>query len=139
MSKRTFTEQHVDALFVLAGIPVFSKQILPNGYWPEVPEYQELRDASPWFLVTTSFGPVQIGWRKRVMAISWAQTPVRAHITDDDVTKSATEVHAWTYPKAVEYLAALAQVMEDTKDAAILEQADNARDRRGSGFMVSLE
>jgi len=122
------TEQHVDALFLLAGISVLSKQRLPNSYWPEVPEYQELRDASPWFLVTTPFGTVQIGWRKRVMAISWTQTPIRAHITDDDVTQSATEVHAWTYPKALEYLASLAKAVEDAK-----------RDWRGSGFMVSLE
>jgi len=138
MSKLTFTEQHVDALFLLAGIPVLSKQCLPNGYWPQVPDYKALREDSPWFLVTTPFGPVQIGWRKRVIAIAWPQTPVRAHITHDDVTQSATEVHAWTYPKAVEYLAALAKAVEDAKDAALLEQADDARERRGAGFMEEV-
>lgn len=97
-------KQHMLALFVLAGIMVKHAEELPNGYWPKVPDYYEIRQSSPWWLAMTEFGPIKIGWRKRVISIEWTATEVRKVITEDDVTKSEDYVHAWTYAKAVEYL-----------------------------------
>lgn len=97
-------KEHMLALFVLAGIAVKHAEELPNNYWPKVPEYQKLRDESPWWLAMTEFGPIKIGWRKRVISIEWPSTEVRAFVTEDDTTKSEDYVHAWTYAKAVEYL-----------------------------------
>lgn len=102
-----FDEDRLKALLLLADIPVLRIESLPNGYWPDVPEYQELRQSSPWFLVHTPFGPIQIGWRKRVLALSWEGTSVRQEVTTDEVTRSDTDVHAWTYAKALEYLTEL--------------------------------
>jgi hypothetical protein len=113
-----FDEQKMRVLFTLAGIEIISVWKLPNGYWPEVlPDdwsdhgqvsvfvrYAELRASSPWWLVKTHAGLIKIGWRKRVLNIEWSDTPIRAIITDDDVTKEPTMVHAWSELKAVEYL-----------------------------------
>ena len=119
---RQFDEQKMRALFTLAGIEILSVWRLPNGYWPEVlPDdwsdqrqvsdflrYAEIRASSPWWLVKTHAGLVKIGWRKRVINIDWSDTAIRAIITEDDVTKTETLVHAWSDLKAVEYLQKLA-------------------------------
>lgn len=106
-----FDEKKWAAMMLLAGIETVGSEHLPNGYWPEV--YEEVRRSSPWFLIFTDFGPVKIGWRKRVLSISWEHTKVRAIVTQDDVSKSNTDVHAWTYAKAVEYLTALREAAEE--------------------------
>ncbi len=90
------------ALFVLAGIAVTNVHELPNGYWPE--SYADLRKAHPWALMITEYGPIKIGWRKRVLNINWADTGIRTIITEDDTTKDEQMVHAWSYVKALEYL-----------------------------------
>ena len=109
MSRLDFDEGRAAALFLLAGIKVKGFEELPNAYWPNVDHYAELRRSSPWFLAFTDFGPVKIGWRKRVLSISWERTAIRAVVTEDDTTKDETLVHAWTYGKAVEYLTALGE------------------------------
>lgn len=98
------TREQMMALFLLSGIKVESADELPNNYWPRVPEYQKLRDDYPWWLTHTEFGMVKIGWRKRVISIEWERTPIRVLVTQDDVTKDETMVHAYSYAKAVEYL-----------------------------------
>lgn len=109
---RRFDHERVTALMLLAGIDAYVGEQLPNGYWPDVEDYADIRRASPWFLVFTSFGPVKLGWRKRVLSIDWEHTKVRAIVTADDTTKSETDVHAWSYAKAVEYLTALREASE---------------------------
>lgn len=99
---REFTEPHVRGLCLLADIAVLKVWELPNQYWPEA--YAEERARSPWFLVKTPVGMLQIGWRKRVLSIDWTDTPVRQVITPDDVTKDQCMVHAYSYAKAMEYL-----------------------------------
>jgi hypothetical protein len=96
------TEEQARAIFLLAGVPAGKLHRLENGYWPEA--YVERRRDSPWWLATTEYGPVVIGWRKRVISIDWSDTKVRAIVTDHDVTKDETGVHAWGYASAVEYL-----------------------------------
>lgn len=98
-------QSHVTALFEMAGFEVKSLHELPNGYWPE--SYVELRRDNPWWLAETEIGLVKIGWRKRVISIEWPNTARRVIVTDDDVTKHETLVHAYGYAKALEYLTAL--------------------------------
>ena len=102
-----FTRDYVEALFLLAGIEVFSMHELKNGYDPE-------RTNDPWWLVHTPFGLVKIGWRKRVISINWEDSRLQIVITEDEVTKNEEMVHAWSYPKALEYLNALRKHAERT-------------------------
>ena len=94
-----------DAIMHLAGFTVSHVWELANGYWPDHATYDDVRQ--PWWLYMTEIGPIQIGRRKNVINISWAATDVRVEVTADDVTKSDTHVHAWSTPKAIEYLTAL--------------------------------
>lgn len=110
------------ALFLLAGIHVQQHYELPNRYWPEV--YADMRAAHPWALMLTAAGPIVIGWRKRVISISWADTKIRAVVTADDTTKEETMVHAWSYTKALEYLTTL--------NAAICKAAPPANENGAS-------
>lgn len=107
--------EKVLALFLLAGFDVKGTYEIANGYWPEA--YTELRRENPWWLIKTKHGLIKIGWRKRVISIDWSDTHYRAEltgegvwpdtITSDEVTRSETIVHAWSYYKALEYLTIL--------------------------------
>lgn len=109
------TEEQAAALFLLAGFKVTRFHRLENKYWPE--SYVELRVSSPWWLAITEFGPIEIGWRKRVISIRWEDTPARVIVTEDNVTKDRDLVHACSYVKALEYLTALAAAERAAKSA----------------------
>jgi hypothetical protein len=102
-------EEQVRSLFKLSGFTVERLYKLENKYWPDVPDYQELRKNSPWWLVKTEFGLIQIGWRKRVISINWEDTGVKCLVTTDEVTHEELLVHAYSYAKAVQYLTTLHQ------------------------------
>lgn len=108
---RRRTREEAEAIFRLAGFTVSHAWELANGYWPDHPDYDDCR--APWWLMFTEIGPVQIGWRKRVMHIQQDACSVRAIVTSDDVTKADTYVHAYQVEKALEYLKAL-------REAAVL-------------------
>lgn len=95
------------AMFTLAGIPVLNTHELPNGYWPNNIYYAEIRGRHPWYLFITAYGPIKIGYRKRVLEISWEDIKLRKIVTDDAVTKELDYVHAWTSADAVKYLTTL--------------------------------
>lgn len=88
-------EEMLKALLTLSRIKYTQLYRIINEYWSE---------GEPWWLVRTSAGLLKIGWRKRVINIDWSDTPLREILTQDDVTKEDTLVHAWGYAKAVEYL-----------------------------------
>lgn len=88
--------------FKVAGIEVLNYWQIPNEYWPD--SYIDVSSKNPWWLVQTPIGMITIGWRKRVINIDWANTPLRTIITLDEVTKSETMVHAWSEEKMIEYL-----------------------------------
>ena len=100
-------EKEFRAVFTLAGIEIQKHWLLQNNYWPNHPDYFAFR--TPWYLFRTPLGLIRIGWRKKVISIHWDDTPIRKIVTEDNVTKEDTMVHAWNLEKAVEYLKALAR------------------------------
>lgn len=102
-------QEHVQAFFALANIEVKNFHRLENCYWPDVEDYAQRRRDNPWWLVQTEMGMIKIGHRKNVTSVDWSDLPEKYHIvvTEDDVTKDATMVHAWTYPKLLGYLMVL--------------------------------
>lgn len=120
MNHARMTQGEVESLFTLAGIPVLKVKALIDGYGypPGDPRYYEYTPRCVWWFVKTSVGWIEIGWRKKVIAIDWSDTQVKAVVTSDDVTKSDFDVHAWGIEKALEYLQALSpriQLAADTR------------------------
>jgi hypothetical protein len=84
---------------------IFVEEI-PNGYsqgW----QYS----MSPWYRVTTRRGIITLGWRKRVISISWEPSMNSASAEElfpnEDVTKDGRMIHAYSYEKAKEYISRL--------------------------------
>jgi hypothetical protein len=102
-----FTFQSACTVFEISGFDILRITKIPNQYWPRAPQYEDLIKYNPWFEVETSYGVITIGSRKRVMQISWQASMFKGSITEDEVTKNETSVHAWTMPKVIEYLTAL--------------------------------
>lgn len=104
-------EDEVKALFTLAGFGVGKVYELANMYWggsAGVARWDGgISPTGPWWLLMTEAGPIRIGRRKRVIEIEWDQTSIRKVVTEDEVTKHDTLVHAWSTEKALEYLKAL--------------------------------
>lgn len=99
------TEEKLRAVMALADIRVLRLWRLPNAYvGSSSPEYAI---ANPDWLVKTPYGLIQVGRRKRVWDIDWSETGYRGAITEDDVTRDETSVHAYTEEKVLEYLKAL--------------------------------
>jgi len=94
-------EEEKKELLSLFGDRVIFAEEIPNGYgnsW----HYSQ----SPWYKVTTSKGVVTLGWRKRVIQISWEpRVSMKAEeLFSDDVTKDDHMIHAWGYDKAKQYI-----------------------------------
>jgi hypothetical protein len=102
--------EETTAILMLAGLKPERMWELANGYWPNTPAYDDVR--RPWWLAQTSVGLIQIGWRKRVLAIDWSATGIAIIVTTDEVTKDTTMVHAYSQEKAVEYLKKLREAGE---------------------------
>lgn len=116
-------EEQARGLFAVAGIPVSRMWKLENDYWPDAEAYDQVRKENPWWLAKTLDGMIAIGWRKRVIEIDWADTPMRMIVTADDVTKDVTYVHAYSYAKALEYLMALATLARRQPTGEPLQEA----------------
>lgn len=71
--------------------------LIPNQYWD---------DPEPWILATIDGVVIRIGWRKRVISISWDK-PLEGLFLNEDVTKGSTYIHAWGEEKCKEYLAVI--------------------------------
>jgi len=130
-------EEEADALFLLAGFNVIRKWRLANRYWPPHPEYYQIREDNPWWLVDTEFGRIEIGKRKRVYVLNWCSayvgsgkiktTPFRKVITpeeDEKVTHDETMTHAWGMPKLLEYMTILFHRMKSESDLADQREAE---------------
>ena len=111
---RTTSREEVLSILALAGLKPTRTWELANGYWPDAPDYDDVR--YPWWLAQTSIGLIRIGRRKRVIAIDWEATAIEAVVTKDDVTKGPKMVHAWETAKAVEYLQRLREMTTPGRD-----------------------
>ena len=101
------SEAEIRALLLLSGITF-------DRIDPTINAYDSER-FDPWWIVRMTLpdtdgglpkgiGNLLIGWRKRVLDIDWCDFGFKCVVTQDDVTKSETHVHAWSYSKAIEYL-----------------------------------
>lgn len=104
------SEESVNSIFNVAGIKILSLEKIANEYRG----FDKPTDQFWWWLVTTSFGKIVIGWRKNVIHIDWRDTKIPIIITDDDVTKSKYSVHAWSRLDASKYLLTLKSVVVDS-------------------------
>lgn len=89
-------------------MPYTGIRAIPNEYYTTDPTY-----FGPWFIVTTQWGALRIGYRKRVISIKWDDTQINHNggvtFKDEGVTVGRTMVHAWGKDKAIEYLSILAK------------------------------
>jgi hypothetical protein len=103
-------ERQFRGIFEKVGFKDIRMESLPNEYCP-------CDHCAPWFNVNTEFGPIKIGWRKRVINIDWGaatetlkacdQLPKKSILSlfkDEDVTKDNTYIHAWSLEDAQDYL-----------------------------------
>ena len=115
--KQLSDEASVKALFITVGFEVMKIWKLQNKYWGD--SHLDVSFANPWWLVKTDFGLIEIGPRKRVISIDWSDTTCRDIITEDEVTKDETMVHAWTEAKMIEYLLALRSIRPHVLDSEL--------------------
>ena len=82
--------------------PIYVEEI-PNGYCS-----RGCCAHLPWFVVTTPFGRIKIGWRKRVISIDWSESKVvktgSELFPDENTSKGDRDIHAWSLEKAKEYV-----------------------------------
>ncbi len=83
--------------------PIFVEEI-PNGYCSSY-----CCKHLPWFVITTSIGRFEIGWRKRVLSIDWSKTIVKELginiFPNEKVTVGTDYIHAWSLEDAERYIA----------------------------------
>jgi len=108
--------EEITSILTLAGLRPKRMWELANGYWPLAPTYDDVR--RPWWLAKTEIGLIRIGWRKRVLSIEWEETGISAIVTDDNVTKELTLVHAYSQEKAIEYLKLLRRCADESPTKA---------------------
>jgi hypothetical protein len=111
------TEDVARSLFTLAGFDVIRMKPLPDGYGYPVSDHRYFEEPPRvvWWFVKTQFGWIEIGPRKRVIAIDWTDVGGPFDVTNDDVTKNGTLVHAATHAKAIEYLTRLRELLKEFK------------------------
>lgn len=101
-SKKKAEKDKADIIALFSGREIFVEEI-ENGYCSDY-----CCKHLPWFVVTTVKGRIKIGWRKRVINITWDESTIEETaenlFPDEDVTKFDKTIHAWGYEKAKEYI-----------------------------------
>ncbi len=113
-------ERHFRDIFEKAGFENIHMKSLPN-------EYCSCDCCAPWFNVSTDFGTIKIGWRKRVVNIDWSvvlqtleaagkmpERSISSLFENENVTKGNTSIHAWGWEKAQEYLSKIHDLLSTT-------------------------
>ena len=92
-SAKQFTE-----LFKGAEIPIIDMRMFPSQYHSDATFF------GPWFMVETSKGIFEIGWRKRVIHIDWSRTTLKGRgadvVANPGNTHAEKYVHAWDTTEA---------------------------------------
>lgn len=80
----------------------------PNSYHPNATE------SWPWARLTTPWGDIVFGWRKRVITIhlEFDGLNLETLFSQEDVTKGEHLIHAWGKEKAIEYLTRIREQLE---------------------------
>ncbi len=102
-------ESYYRNIFEAAGFKLLGTKEIPN-------EYCGCERCSPWFLITTNFGVIKIGWRKRVINIDWsalADSSIASLFEDESVTRGENFIHAWGLEKTQEYLSKICKHLEN--------------------------
>lgn len=90
-------------LFILAGFDKIYVEVIDNQYSVDADYYR-----TPWIIVTTGFGRIILGWRKRVLNLDWSDSTIKADgnklFSDEKTTTDKRYVHCHGKEKAVEYL-----------------------------------
>jgi hypothetical protein len=103
-AQKSREEDRTKLMELFGGEKIFVEEI-PNGYsnsW-----YYSM---TPWYKVTTPRGIITLGWRKRVISISWEPSvtgTAESIFPGEDVTKFDRTIHAWGYDKAKLYISRL--------------------------------
>jgi hypothetical protein len=100
-------EDKILELFKSADIEVQELKKIPNQYFPMHPHYDEFRNDSPWWLVMTPFGIIEIGKRMNKISINWEKTAFRGILTPDKTTQKENKIIVDDYKKATHYLITL--------------------------------
>jgi hypothetical protein len=98
-------EQERKELIGLFGTAPILVEEIPNGYCS-----QWCCTQLPWYKVTTKKGVITLGWRKRVIQISWEarnNPTAEALFPEETSTKFDRTIHAWGIEKAQQYITAL--------------------------------
>ncbi len=100
-------------LFHAAGQEAIYIQQIPNEYCgPKCCPHL------PWLNVTTEFGIVKVGWRKRVINLDWSASDLTAEADElfpnEQTTKGGRMIHCWGYEKLGEYLKKLSETFRCT-------------------------
>lgn len=107
---RVAEQARVDAMAIVREAGIEGELLaVPNRYGSE--DYN-----GPWFVVRTEkLGRVTVGWRRRVLQISWEHGPDGCKIfAKDGVTHDGRLVHAWGISHATEYLLRLLSAAADS-------------------------
>lgn len=102
-------ERHFRGLFDAARIPIVDTVAVPNGYD---------RDGPPWFSVHTPKGVFDVGWRKRVIMLSWEHTTIEVQGADivagHEITHGPRYCHCWGPQECIAALVRLREHVEAT-------------------------
>ncbi len=118
----------ITAFIRMLGEKLVSLKRLPNGYCGdhEGPDQCDICLERPWWDVEfVKVGVVRIGWRKRVIVLDWSKTGHTIDpdlITNVDLTKSETDIHAYGYASALEYLSMIIHIIRCQKRDALRAQ-----------------
>lgn len=125
--RRQKTRAEMTECFVEAGVGTIYVEEAPNEYHSDRDPYKEFE---PWYVFTTAFGHVKVGWRRSVLVLDWSRTslkardpetirrrkdytdPVTTVLADElfpkaDATKDKFWIHVWGYKALVEHLRVL--------------------------------
>jgi hypothetical protein len=97
-------------VFKDAGLnPIFAEET-KNGYWGD--SVYSIKE--PWFIITSEIGHTTIGWRKRVIEITWPENLIKEPgdiiFKKENVTVGKNLIHAWSYEDATKYLKTLKEI-----------------------------
>lgn len=94
------TIDKISAMFTLAEIKVKAIYEIINQYHGKRGMDPRFLIDNPWFLVSTEYGNIVLGPRKRVYQLQWDETNLREYLPviwgQDNTTSTETYIHAYT-------------------------------------------